>query len=206
MDGFSHWAIEGARRALVEIDNPLRLNFFAFGMRILLEHTMDTLSPNGEVVRSSWFRSEKPDGKPTRKQRVVFAIQGGLSEALVRHKLKLDPIPLRRRLLATYDSLNKHVHGREETAIWGRRDQNIAAGALLAAVAAFFEAVQDCRAAVVNPIVDCLDEASVDALLSNKIRSVEELTNYYSVDVVDVKSVEVQAIRSDVIRRRGQRH
>ncbi len=63
-DEFSGWAIDGALRALADNENPLRLNFFSTGMRILFEHLMDTLSPEGEVVKASWFTPERNDGNP----------------------------------------------------------------------------------------------------------------------------------------------
>src|SRR5438045_1362026 len=89
IDEFSRSVIEGARRVLADGDNPLRLNFFSTAMRILLEHIMDTLSPNNEVIRSSWFQREREGGKPTRWQRIIFSIQGGLSETFVTQELKV---------------------------------------------------------------------------------------------------------------------
>lgn len=60
IDRFSRWAIEGAQHALTESQNPLRLNFFSTAMRILFEHVMDTLAPEDQVVRASWFRRRGP--------------------------------------------------------------------------------------------------------------------------------------------------
>src|SRR6266404_3088601 len=83
IDDFSQSCLEGARRALADPDNPLRLNFFSTALRTLFEHLMDTLAPNDAVVRSSWYKSERDDGKPTRGQRIAFAIQGGFAEEFV---------------------------------------------------------------------------------------------------------------------------
>lgn len=43
---------------------------------------MNRFSPEEEVVKTSWFICERADGKPSRGQRVSFAIQGGFSGAL----------------------------------------------------------------------------------------------------------------------------
>ncbi len=88
-DQFSVRAIEGAHHADGH-ENPLRLNFFSTAIRILFEHLMDTLSPEEEVVKTSWFRAERDDGKPNRGQRILFAIQGGLSDAFVKEELEVD--------------------------------------------------------------------------------------------------------------------
>ena len=63
-DTFSQQALEGARRALADDANPLRLNFFAIAMRILFEHMMDRFAPIEQVVVSPWFKSERKDKKP----------------------------------------------------------------------------------------------------------------------------------------------
>src|SRR5438067_975916 len=99
LDEFSRLAISGARCALVDLENPLRLNFFSTAIRILFEHMMGTLAPINQVNQSGWFVAEKPDGLPTRWQRVVFAIQGGLTDEFVTNALSVDVQPLRKRLL-----------------------------------------------------------------------------------------------------------
>ncbi len=77
IDNHSKKVIGGAERALADRDNPLRLNFFATAMRMLFEHMIDVLSPDADVKNCSWFKSERPNGSPTRAQRIKFAVQGG---------------------------------------------------------------------------------------------------------------------------------
>ena len=202
-DEFSRSAIEGARRALADGDNPLRLNFFSTAMRILFEHMMDTLSPNDEVMRSSWFKPERESGKPTRWQRIIFAIQGGLPEAFVMQELKVYPFPLRKRLLEAIDELSKHVHGRENTVINDRDEQDAMAEITVAAVRAFLDAVSDSRSAVLEPIAEALDEAAIDALLSETLGEVDELASHYSLEEVYVDRVVVHTIGVDTITYRA---
>src|SRR5690349_364285 len=119
LDDFSRTTLTGAQHALADIANPLRLNFFSTAMRILFEHMIGTLAPVDQVVQSEWFVSEREDKLPTRWQRIVFAIQGGLSDDFVKNALQLDITPLRRKLIKAVDNLSKHVHGREDTIIEG---------------------------------------------------------------------------------------
>jgi hypothetical protein len=203
IDEFSRWAIEGAERALADGENPLRLNFFSTAMRILFEHMMETLSPPDQVILSSWFKAERENGKPTRWQRIVFAIQGGLSERFVRETLQVDPLPLRKRLLATIDELSKQVHGRENTIIFDRGAQDASAKAAVAAMAAFLDAMHDCRAAMLEPIAEALDAATVDTLVSDTIAEVDELASHHSLEEVYVDRVTVHAIGLDSITYRA---
>ena len=202
-DEFSRSAIEGARRALADCDNPLRLNFFSTAMRILLEHMMETLSPNDEVTRSPWFKPEREGGQPTRWQKIIFAIQGGLPEAFVTQQLKVDPLPLRKRLLEAINELSKHVHGREYSVVSDRDEQDAMAEITIAAVAGFLDAINDCRSAVLEPIAEALDEAAVDAMLSETLGEVDELASHYTLEEVYIDRIVVLAIGVDTITYRA---
>jgi hypothetical protein len=203
IDQFSRRAIEDAQRALADAGNPLRLNVFSTAMRILFEHMMDTLSPSDQVTQCSWFEPERKDGKPTRWQRIVFAVQGGFSDAFVTQKLKVDPLPLRKRLLSTIDELSKHVHGRENTVISNRCDQDAMARSTILAMAAFLASVHDCRAAVLEPIAEALDDATVDALVTETLGDVDELATHHSLNEVCVDHVVVHTIGSNTITYRA---
>lgn len=194
IDTFSQQALEGARLAALDVENPLRLNFFSIAMRILFEHMMDTMSPNDLVTQCSWFKPERDKGRPTRWQRIVFAIQGGFSDTFVNQVLKVDPLPLRKRLLETVDELSKHVHGRENTIILDQVLQDAIAETTITAMSSFLDAVHDCRAAILEPIAEALDDAAVDALLSETILEVDELASHHSLEEVYVDRVVVHTI------------
>src|SRR6202034_1845947 len=188
-DKFSGWAIEGALRALKDQDNPLRLNFFSTAMRILFEHTMDRLSPRDEVRKTSWFEPEVEDGKPTRGQRMKFAIHGGLSEEFVKERLKVDPEPLRKRLVHSFSELSKHIHSREDTIVLDQKEQAEFAAGTVSAMEDFITTISECREAVLRPVADALDEAAVNALLSATIMEVEDLAPHFSVDELYTEAI-----------------
>jgi Predicted pPIWI-associating nuclease len=202
-DEFSESCLEGARRALADHGNPLRLNFFAAAMRMLFERLLDTLAPIDEVVRAGWFKSEQKSGRPTRSQRIVYAIQGGLSETFMAQELHVDPHPLRKRLLEAFDECSTRVHEREHNVIAEPDKQEVVAEAILATYKSLFDTIRDCRAAVIEPIVEALDEAAVDALLTETILEVDELATHHSVQEVYVDNTKVQTIGPDTITYRS---
>ena len=134
----------------------------------------------------------------------MFAIQGGLSETFVREELKLDTSPLRSRLRATIDELNKQIHGRENTILRDLSAQNAIVEATVAAMGGFLDAVPECRAAVLEPIAEALDEAAVDALISDTIGDIDELASHHSVEDVDIDDVVVQSIGAETITYRAK--
>jgi Predicted pPIWI-associating nuclease len=203
IDDFSRSCLEGARRALGDRQNPLRINLFSAAMRILFEHMMDTMAPIDEVLRSPWFKPEKDDGKPTRGQRIVYAIQGGPSEDFVRDNLKVDAAPLRKRLLAAVDECSKQVHAREYTVIADPDQQDAMAAATIAAVGDLLDAVHFCRRAILEPIVETLDDAAVEALMSETILEVDELATHHYIQEIYVADTTAHAIGPETITYRS---
>jgi hypothetical protein len=203
LDEFSRTTITGAQHALKDADNPLRLNFFSTAMRILFEHMMGALAPVEEVKQSAWFVPERDDKIPTRWQRIVFAIQGGLSDEFVKDTLALDIAPLRQKLIKAIDNLSKHVHGREETIITARDEQDAAASRAIEALGQFLDAYHECRKIIVDAIQGELDDATVDALISDTIVEVDELATHHSVDEVYVAATSVRSIGAHFITYRA---
>ncbi|MGX1196632.1 pPIWI-associating nuclease domain-containing protein [Parvibaculum sp. MBR-TMA-1.3b-4.2] len=202
-DNFSRQVLDGAKIALLSVENPLRLNFFATAVRILLEHSLSKLAPTEEVVRCVWYKDERPnpDGtsQPTRRQKAIFAIQGGLSDVFLEEELGLDTAKLHQELLRALNELSKHVHARENTAVIDTNEQDQIAATLLNKIAAFFGAIHDCRKAVLDPILAALDEAAVDALLSETILEIDELSSHHSIEDVYAEKTEIYSITSDEI-------
>jgi hypothetical protein len=166
----------GARCTLVDLENPLRLNFFSAAIRILFEHMMGTLAPINQVKQSGWFVAEKPDGLPARWQRVVFALQGGLTDDFVINALSVDVQPLRKRLLTAVDDLSKQMHAREATIVDELSAQDAAASATIEAFSNFLQTYHDCRLAILSPIQEALDNAAIEALLEETIQEIAALT------------------------------
>jgi hypothetical protein len=203
IDAFSRSAIAGAQHALADMANPLRLNFFSTAMRILFEHMIGTLAPVEEVKQSKWFVAERPDNVPTRWQRIVFAIQGGMTDSFVKGSLQIDTMPLRQKLIKAVDNLSKHVHGREDTIIEGNDEQDAAASAAIEALGTFLDTYHECRSTILDAISEELDDAAVDALITDTILEVDELATHHSVDEVYVGDTSVQSIGADFITYRA---
>lgn len=203
MDDFSRITITGAQHALADAANPLRLNFFSTAIRILFEHMMGTLAPVDQVVETEWFVSEREGNAPTRGQRIVFAIQGGLSDEFVKDTLQIDIAPIRQRLIKAVDNLSKHVHGREDTIVEGHDEQDAAASGAIEALGNFLDTYHECRSTILNAIQQELDDAAVDALLSDTILEVDELATHHSVEEVYVGDTSVRSIGAHFITYRA---
>jgi hypothetical protein len=202
-DEFCRIVVDGAERALIDAANPLRCNFFSTAMRMLFEHVMDTLAPASEVERCSWFKPETQTGRPSRAQRVLFAVQGGFPERFVKQTLKVDVQPLRKRLLLAVDELSKHVHGREATMLRGAAAQDKFVQETVAAMTEFLVAMRECREAILEPVEEALDDEAVSALVTETISDIDELATHHSVEDIEVEHVTVYKIGHDTITYRA---
>jgi hypothetical protein len=202
IDQFSRKVIRAASGVLSDHANPLRFNFFCVAMRILFEHATGKLSPDDLVRQCSWFKPNDT-GRPTRAQRVQYAIQGGLTDVFVAENLDVDAASLRKPLILAVDELSKQVHGRESSLLEDLGAQNAAIENIIDAMGAFLSAYHDCRKAVIDPIRDELDDAAVDALISDTILAVDELASHHSVDEVYIDDIEVHEIGPSTVKYRA---
>ena len=203
-DEFALAIVAGAERSVADCENPLRVNFFATAMRILFEHSMDTLSPTKEVKKCTWYKPERENGEPTRKQRVTFAVQGGLTDEFVVDKLGVDLAPLHKSLRESVDALCKQIHGRMDTIITDPVEQDVFIALAADAMTEFFTTLDACRKNIVEPISDHLDGTAVDALTSETLLDVDELASHYTLEEVYVEKTTVHRIGAESITYRAE--
>lgn len=113
-DEFSRKILTGSIMALGVKANPLRLAQFAGGLRELYGHTLHSMAPDDDVKACEWFRPETQDGRPTRRQRIRFSIQGGMLDETV-EALRVDTAEIYGEILAVIDELSKFTHVRPDT-------------------------------------------------------------------------------------------
>jgi len=77
------------------------------------------------------------------------------------------------------------------------------AAATITAVSGLLDALGFCRRAVLEPIVESLDEAAVDTLLSESLVEVDELASHWSLQDVYVQETVVHTIGPDNITYRS---
>lgn len=202
-DDFFRITIEGAASVLRDATNPLRLNLFSTAIRMLFEHVMGTLAPDADVEACPWYAPVDGQDKPVRAQRIQYWLQGGLSDDYLESDLGLVPDALRKRLLKAFNNLSKHVHGRANTLVRDPGEQETEAEATVSAVAELLHAYHDCRTALIEPLVEGLDEGAIDSLLSETIQSIDELASHHTIEEIYTDKTEVAAIGPDVVRYRA---
>lgn len=201
-DTFVGMALTSATLVLRDQEIPLRLNLYCAAIRILFEHIMGTLAPTDDVVTCAWYEPVENQDKPVRAQRIQYWMQGGLSDAFLKDKLRFDPVPLRKRLVTAFNDLSKHVHGRENTFISGTVEIEAESAAIAEALEELFAAYQDYRDSLIKPLIEALDSEAVEALMGETIQAVDEIATHHSIDEIYSHKAEVEAITATVVRYR----
>lgn len=202
-DDFFRITIEGAASVLRDSANPLRLQLFSTAIRMLFEHVMGTLAPDEEVEACSWYKPIEGQAKPVRAQRIQYWLQGGLTDTYLQAELGLEPDGLRRRLLKAFNGLSKHVHVRANTLMRDQGEQQSEAQATVEAVEELLHAYHDCREALIEPLVEGLDDGAIDSLLSETIQAIDELSSHYTIEDIYTDKTDVASIGPSTVRYRA---
>lgn len=128
-------------------ENKLRYNNFAYSIRELSRHFLYRLAPEENVKHCSWFKEETEDGKPTRTQRIKYAIQGGISDNML-NLLGFDSNNLNEEIRAikkTIDSLSKYTHINPETFDIDSKDVDEMSAKVLGDFKIFAERISVCK-------------------------------------------------------------
>lgn len=198
LDDFSTEVLKGSVMAFKAFDNPLRLSQFATGIRELIAHTLATLATDDEVKAASWFKVETQDGRPTRRQRVKFAIQGGMTDASITD-LQVDTAEIDLEVRKVVDELSKYTHVRPDTL---KIDPEEAEAFSCGAVSTFlklFEILDGCRMSIRRAVERKVDEHALEVFTKDVYNEIDILSTRSSVDSVQIEKLEVVAIGSAFI-------
>lgn len=200
---FEQRLFEAAINNLLDAYNPLRFNNFAYATRELVRHILTRLAPDDEVRACAWYKNETQnlDGV-TRGQRILYAIQGGLSEHYVSQTLEIDTKSIRRSIRTVVDNLSKHTHIQPETLDIDTKLQDRYVSESLESVAEFFRVIENSRSAISEGLTNHIDKEIVNRVLSQTIIEIDEVATHHTIEEVCVEEVQVVAIRSSEIRLR----
>lgn len=202
IDVFLKDALIAATRVLADTENPLRLVFFSVSIRIMLEHLMGTLAPTSEVETCLWYKQESEAKGPVRAQRIQYWLQGGLTDTFLSNELGFQPRPVRSRILRSFNRLSKHVHARQATLLTDLTLQDQEVATVVDDLADLFSSYFEYRAALIDPLIESLDEESVNNLMSETIQELDELATHHGIEEIYTESTEIVEITSTSVRYR----
>ncbi len=105
-------------KAIIDIvytENPLKINFFALGIRELIRIFLQRNSSDSDIKKCTWYEDYiEYDAENreiiTRKQRMLYSIYGGLNLKDIKQKLNIDIDDKIKQLLIIINKLSKFTH------------------------------------------------------------------------------------------------
>ncbi|TBW46901.1 hypothetical protein EZI54_22955 [Marinobacter halodurans] len=198
---FEKALFKAALKNLEDTSNPLRLNNYSYSMRELTRHVLHRLAPETNVVACSWYKNEtdKEDGV-TRKQRAIYAVQGGLSDSYVEDVLGLEVDKIHTTLIRVIKGLNKFTHIEPNVFdLPGERIENLV-NETTKAVYDFLTTINECRALIVDKLWEHIDSAVIDETLRETIIEIDELASHSYIDEVYTDTIVITEIDHRVIK------
>lgn len=192
---FEKALFNAALKNLEDTSNPLRLNNYSYSIRELTRHVLHRLAPKNNVVACSWYKNEtdKEHGV-TRKQRAIYAVQGGLSDSYVEVVLGLEVGEIHTTLIRVINGLNKFTH--IEPKVFDLPEEKIdnLVNETTQAVYEFLTTISECRSIIVDKLWEHIDSAVIDETLRETIIAIDELASHSYIDEVNTDTIAITEI------------
>jgi len=197
LDGFEVELLDSAFINLLT-PNPLRLNNFAYALRELTRHLLHRLAPNEELERCNWFKPDSTSSNGiTRKQRIKFCIQGGLSDFYVEKKLMIDEIDtVATDLVAIISQLSNYTHIEQATFNTDESEVEQVATECLDSTLAFVNKISELREFVAEKLLGDISDKLMDRINSESVVELMEISTHQFIEDISPETVSVISINS----------
>ena len=180
-------------------NDPLRFNSFSYSMREIYRHVLARLSSEEEITDCSWFKPETDNGKSTRKQKLKYAVQGGLDDSYVKEELDIDIDEFWKPIGKSQDLLSKYTHINEKTFNISSEDCKKNSNEVLISLLKIFTLISDTREEIFSRIHDCINEDLISNFAYTAMEGIDILSNNSYVESFEIEDYEILDIDSTTI-------
>lgn len=199
--GFQRDLLNASFKNLSDDSNPLSFNNFAYSMRELSIHILDELAPDDEVVKCEWFNpKESYEGKPSRRQKIKYAIQGVLKDAFVDSKIiPIEKVKDRQEFLTkSIAMLSKYTHVNEDTFDISLIKKDKMAEQVISSLVEFAELIQKYRKELIEETESFISDNIFSEVILDAMHDIQILSTHYEVEDISF-STSLNSINTDLI-------
>lgn len=185
-EGFEKELFEAALYNLRDTNNKLRYNNFAYAMRELLRNFLHRHAPDDCVKNCEWYLRDSSEPEVTRRQRVKYFLQGGLSDEYVLNQLEINDAKDIEKLIKQINNLSKYTHinpgifNINEDTVKKLRDK------ILGVVNIIFNNFEKYREKLKEKLSHNVYEFNLEFLKETIINRIDQLATHYSVEDIDM--------------------
>lgn len=175
--------------------SPIRFNNFAYAIRELTRHILARLAPDDKILKSKWYKNEtgKKD-ETSRKQRIYYAIHGGLLPTYVQETLGLDIEAFYKKFRDINTNLSKHTH--IEVKVFGinEADIYIYANETLETLVELFDFIAKAKESLEEALFEKAISALVDSIIEETFSSIDILATHHELEYVHTETLDLKYI------------
>lgn len=181
--------------------NKLRYNNFAYSIRELSRHFLYSLSPELSIKKCRWYKTETTDDKPTRGQRVKYAIQGGITDEILK-KWGFDIDELKetiKTVIETINSLSKYTHINPE--VFYLKDVDIEKNSkqVLETFEKLVETIDEYREKLKCFLDGHIEEHMISSVVTTFFENIDSLAPHHSLNDSEVSDYHISEITDEEI-------
>ena len=199
---FQNELFKAALSNLEDQSNRLRLNNFAYAIRELTRHILHGLAPDSKVTKCNWFEVQTENNKPTRHQRMKYAIQGGLSDNII-EEIGLYPEEILEEIKALKDvvgSLSKYTHVNEESFGVEKTLADEFIDRVFERLKTFLIIIDDTREMVTSKLEEIVIERVSDEAIFNSYENLYSLAPHFSMESAEIEDYKILSIDNEEIK------
>ncbi|MDD3814189.1 MAG: hypothetical protein PHZ02_06035 [Desulfocapsaceae bacterium] len=185
---------------LESTSSPLAFNNFAYAIRELARHILSRIAPDEDVKKCPWYKNESGDPDIlTRRERIIYAIQGGLENNYIRNTLGIDPRNTLTRFSKIIKKLNNFTHINEHTFDISAQEITQHSKETLETLTELFKLITSSWEAIVVPLKEQIDDEVFAKAIFETNPTIDTMATHHTVESVDVYAHEISKIDSKYI-------
>ncbi|MBU5353196.1 hypothetical protein KQI74_12930 [Paenibacillus barcinonensis] len=182
----------------LDFDDEMKYQSFGHKFREMMTKVLHRLAPDKDVLACSWYVNEH-DNKPTRRQRLLYAIKSGLEDDFIESELEIDLAIVSKRLGKVVSELNKYTHFGEDTFDVNKETGEAFVSESIDFLLQFFSNIDEIRAQIVNAYEDLLNRKITEATVNDVLQEIDLLATHYTVDGNTIDTISVTDIDAHYI-------
>lgn len=196
---FESSLLKASIKNLNDKGNKLRLNNFAYSVRELSRHILNSHSPDIEVKSCVWYTNESGDSsKVTRGERIKYAIQGGLTDKFLEEEIMhiSDLNNLKKEVIKSINTLSKYTHINEKNFNLSNIEVEKLSSNLLESFGKFHQTLMDCRSVILKELNTKIDNEFIEQLYESTFDEIDILSSHHTVESYSTSSIKITDINS----------
>lgn len=185
-------------------NDPLRFNSFSYSLRELVRNIFAARAPDELLKCCSWFKIETDNGMPTRQQRYIYCIQGGLSHSFVRSELDMEILSFWKDIKDSIDTLSKYTHVTEGTFGIPQEQCDKLSAEALSSLLDIFDLMSDAKTELIFKLEKRINQELMSTFVSNAMSDIDILSHSSYVEHAEVTESEIVYIDNAHIKFQGE--